>query len=73
LATTVRRTVLTLPAAPVGPPNPLPALRPLDGMHSIDERAKRELRAPRTPALAIRLTRLRPQPLTVFPCTEDDP
>jgi tetratricopeptide (TPR) repeat protein len=43
LATTVRRTVLTLPAAPVGPPNPLPALRPLDEMHSIDERAKQEL------------------------------
>lgn len=43
MATTVRRTVLTLPAAPVGPPNPLPALRPLDEMHSIDERAEREL------------------------------
>ncbi|MFC4606992.1 DUF5107 domain-containing protein [Streptomyces maoxianensis] len=43
MATTVRRTVLTLPAAPVGPPNPLPALRPLDEMHSIDERAKQEL------------------------------
>ncbi len=43
LATTVRRTVLTLPAAPVGPPNPLPALRPLDEMHAIDEHARREL------------------------------
>ena len=43
MATTVRRTVLTLPAAPLGPPNPLPALRPLDEMHSIDERTKREL------------------------------
>ncbi|MGW3623464.1 DUF5107 domain-containing protein [Streptomyces sp. NPDC000880] len=43
MATTVRRTVLTLPAAPVGPPNPLPALRPLDEMHSLDERAEREL------------------------------
>ncbi|MFF3244823.1 DUF5107 domain-containing protein [Streptomyces sp. NPDC002870] len=43
MATTVRRTVLTLPAALVGPPNPLPALRPLDEMHSIDERAKQEL------------------------------
>ncbi|MGW1495656.1 DUF5107 domain-containing protein [Streptomyces sp. NPDC002402] len=41
--TTVRRTVLILPAAPVGPPNPLPALRPLDEMHAIDERAKQEL------------------------------
>ncbi|NUK51850.1 DUF5107 domain-containing protein [Streptomyces lunaelactis] len=43
MATTVRRTVLTLPAAPVGPPNPLPALRPLDEMHSLDERARRGL------------------------------
>ncbi|MGW6459819.1 DUF5107 domain-containing protein [Streptomyces sp. NPDC055078] len=43
MATTVRHTVLTLPAAPVGPPNPLPALRPLDEMHSIDERDKRDL------------------------------
>ncbi|NUK94429.1 DUF5107 domain-containing protein [Streptomyces lunaelactis] len=43
MATTVRRTVLTLPAAPVGPPNPLPALRPLDEMHSLDERARQGL------------------------------
>ncbi|MFK4221748.1 DUF5107 domain-containing protein [Streptomyces sp. NPDC019890] len=43
MATTVRRTVLTLPAAPLGPPNPLPALRPLDETHSIDERTRREL------------------------------
>ncbi len=43
MATTVRRTVLTLPAAPVGPPNPLPALRPLDEMHAIDERTRAEL------------------------------
>ncbi|MGW4206258.1 DUF5107 domain-containing protein [Streptomyces sp. NPDC004726] len=43
MATTVRRTVLTLPAAPVGPENPLPALRPLDETHSIDERAKKDL------------------------------
>ncbi|WP_433572809.1 DUF5107 domain-containing protein [Streptomyces sp. CA-251247] len=43
MATTVRRTVLTLPAAPVGPPNPLPALRPLDEMHAIDERTRVEL------------------------------
>ncbi|WP_405603553.1 DUF5107 domain-containing protein [Streptomyces sp. NBC_01410] len=41
--TTVRRTVLTLPAAPVGPPNPLPALRPLDEMHAVDERSKQDL------------------------------
>ncbi|MQS34823.1 DUF5107 domain-containing protein [Streptomyces katsurahamanus] len=43
MATTVRRTVLTLPAAPVGPANPLPALRPLTAVHSVDERTKREL------------------------------
>ncbi len=43
LATTVRRTVLTLPAAPVGPPNPLPALRPLDEMPTVGERAKADL------------------------------
>ncbi|NUL02834.1 DUF5107 domain-containing protein [Streptomyces lunaelactis] len=43
MATTVRRTVLTLPAATVGPPNPLPALRPLDEMHSLDERARQGL------------------------------
>jgi tetratricopeptide (TPR) repeat protein len=43
LATTVRRTVLTLPAAPVGPENPLPALRPLDETHTIDERSRRDL------------------------------
>ncbi|MEU5974669.1 DUF5107 domain-containing protein [Streptomyces sp. NPDC047315] len=43
MATTVRRTVLTLPAAPVGPANPLPALRPLDEVHVLDERAKRDL------------------------------
>ena len=43
MATTVRRTVLTLPAAPVGPPNPLPALRPLDEMPTVGERAKADL------------------------------
>lgn len=43
MATSVRRAVLTLPAAPLGPENPLPALRPLDETHSIDERAKRDL------------------------------
>ncbi|AVZ76256.1 DUF5107 domain-containing protein [Streptomyces lunaelactis] len=43
MATTVRRTVLTLPAATVGPPNPLPALRPLDETHSLDERARQGL------------------------------
>ncbi|MEO3974576.1 DUF5107 domain-containing protein [Streptomyces sp. CAU 1734] len=43
MATTVRRTVLTLPAAPVGPANPLPALRTLDGTHTVAERDRREL------------------------------
>ncbi|MEU0528546.1 DUF5107 domain-containing protein [Streptomyces niveus] len=46
MATSVRRAVLTLPAAPLGPENPLPALRPLDETHSLDqydERAKRDL------------------------------
>ncbi|THA79406.1 DUF5107 domain-containing protein [Streptomyces sp. A0642] len=38
MATTVRRTVLTLPAAATGPENPLPALRPLDEMHVVDVR-----------------------------------
>ncbi|MEV8564857.1 DUF5107 domain-containing protein [Streptomyces sp. NPDC051322] len=36
MATTVRRAVLTLPAAPLGAENPLPALRPLDEMHTVD-------------------------------------
>ncbi|MCM2410554.1 DUF5107 domain-containing protein [Streptomyces sp. RKAG290] len=38
MATTVRRAVLTLPAAATGPENPLPALRPLDEMHVVDDR-----------------------------------
>ncbi|MYV72254.1 DUF5107 domain-containing protein, partial [Streptomyces sp. SID2131] len=38
--TTVRRAVLTLPAAPLGPDNPLPALRApaRAGAHAVDER-----------------------------------
>ncbi|MBT2508940.1 DUF5107 domain-containing protein [Streptomyces sp. ISL-98] len=43
MATTVRRAVLTLPAAPLGPENPLPGLRPLDESHVIDERSRAEL------------------------------
>ncbi|MGW7364450.1 DUF5107 domain-containing protein [Streptomyces sp. NPDC054841] len=43
MATTVRRAVLTLPVAPPGPENPLPALRPLDELHALDERAKEGL------------------------------
>ncbi|MFE1406651.1 DUF5107 domain-containing protein [Streptomyces sp. NPDC058770] len=40
MATTVRRAVLTLPAAPLGPENPLPALRPLDETHVVDQRVR---------------------------------
>ncbi|HEY9438386.1 MAG TPA: DUF5107 domain-containing protein, partial [Streptomyces sp.] len=40
MATTVRRAVLTLPTAPLGPENPLPALRPLDEMHTVGERER---------------------------------
>ncbi|WP_314174358.1 DUF5107 domain-containing protein [Streptomyces winkii] len=43
MPTTLRRTTLTLPFAPVGPENPLPALAPLDEMHTIDERQRAEL------------------------------
>ncbi|MEV6547180.1 DUF5107 domain-containing protein [Streptomyces sp. NPDC051597] len=41
MATTVRRSVLTLPAAPLGQPNPLPALRPLDEVHTLGDPAGR--------------------------------
>ncbi|MGQ5596173.1 DUF5107 domain-containing protein [Streptomyces sp. ESR1.13] len=41
--TTIRREVLTLPAAPPGPDNPLPPLRPLDEAHRIDDRDRAEL------------------------------
>ncbi|OKI71149.1 DUF5107 domain-containing protein [Streptomyces sp. MJM1172] len=40
MATTVRRAVLSLPAAPLGPDNPLPALRAPDGVHVLDERSQ---------------------------------
>ncbi|MFJ9848010.1 DUF5107 domain-containing protein [Streptomyces sp. NPDC101150] len=36
MATSVRRTTLTLPAAPVGPDNPLPALRPGRDPHRVE-------------------------------------
>jgi tetratricopeptide (TPR) repeat protein len=36
--TTIRREVLTLPAARLGPDNPLPPLRPLDEAHRVDAR-----------------------------------
>ncbi|MGQ4383897.1 DUF5107 domain-containing protein [Streptomyces sp. SAS_270] len=41
--TTIRRDVLTLPAAELGPANPLPPLRPLDEMHRIDDRDRASL------------------------------
>ncbi|MET9435123.1 DUF5107 domain-containing protein [Streptomyces sp. NPDC006551] len=41
--TTVRRAVLTLPAAALGPDNPLPALRTLDGTPQIDARARADM------------------------------
>ncbi|MEU2895987.1 DUF5107 domain-containing protein [Streptomyces sp. NPDC001273] len=40
IVTTIRREVLTLPAASLGPDNPLPPLRPLDEMHRIEDRDK---------------------------------
>ncbi|TJZ54421.1 DUF5107 domain-containing protein [Streptomyces piniterrae] len=36
MATRVRRTTLTLPAAPIGPDNPLPALRGPGGVHGVE-------------------------------------
>ncbi|MCS0599991.1 DUF5107 domain-containing protein [Streptomyces sp. LP11] len=41
--TSIRREVLTLPAAPLGPDNPLPPLRPLDEAHRVDHRDPRDL------------------------------
>lgn len=38
IVTTIRRDVLTLPVAELGPDNPLPPLRPLDETHRIDDR-----------------------------------
>ncbi|MEU9470745.1 DUF5107 domain-containing protein [Streptomyces avermitilis] len=38
IVTTIRRDVVTLPAARLGPSNPLPPLRPLDEVHRVDER-----------------------------------
>ncbi|MFE2288013.1 DUF5107 domain-containing protein [Streptomyces sp. NPDC059443] len=43
MATTVSRSVLTLPAAPLGPENPLPALRALDDVHVLDDRERQSL------------------------------
>lgn len=38
IVTTIRRDVLTLPMAELGPSNPLPPLRTLDELHTIDDR-----------------------------------
>ncbi|MGW1541569.1 DUF5107 domain-containing protein [Streptomyces sp. NPDC002309] len=43
IVTTIRRDVVTLPAAELGPDNPLPPLRPLDETHRIDDRDREEL------------------------------
>ncbi|MFD3581142.1 DUF5107 domain-containing protein [Streptomyces sp. NPDC058683] len=45
IVTRIRREVLTLPAAELGPDNPLPPLRPLDEVHRVDERDRDELPA----------------------------
>ncbi|MES4902743.1 MULTISPECIES: DUF5107 domain-containing protein [unclassified Streptomyces] len=45
MATSLRRTTLTLPAAPLGPENPLPALRLPREVHRIDEATRATLPA----------------------------
>ncbi|MFF3655061.1 DUF5107 domain-containing protein [Streptomyces olivochromogenes] len=57
IVTTIRRDVLTLPVAELGPDNPLPPLRPLDETHRIDDRAGADL--PRDMARQIRYEPLR--------------
>ncbi|MEU5796267.1 DUF5107 domain-containing protein [Streptomyces sp. NPDC047813] len=43
VVTRIRREVLTLPAAELGPDNPLPPLRPLDEVHRIDDRDREDI------------------------------
>ncbi|MGY4981275.1 DUF5107 domain-containing protein [Streptomyces sp. 900105755] len=43
IVTRIRREVLTLPAAELGPDNPLPPLRLQDEMHRVDERDREDL------------------------------
>ncbi|MFF7187601.1 DUF5107 domain-containing protein [Streptomyces sp. NPDC008222] len=43
IVTTIRRDAVTLPAAELGPDNPLPPLRPLDEMHRIEDRDRDDL------------------------------
>ncbi|UNS99760.1 DUF5107 domain-containing protein [Streptomyces tubbatahanensis] len=45
MATTVRRSTRTLPVAPLGPENPLPALLPLDEAHTLEESERAALPA----------------------------
>lgn len=45
MATTVRRTVVSIPAASLGAENPLPALRPLDELHRLDAGDRAQLPA----------------------------
>ncbi|MBM9507074.1 DUF5107 domain-containing protein [Actinacidiphila acididurans] len=45
MATTVRHTVVQIPAAPLGPENPLPALRPMDEVHRLDPADRTDLPA----------------------------
>lgn len=57
IVTTIRRDVLTLPAAQLGPDNPLPPLRLLHEVHSIDDRDRDDL--PRDMARQVGYGRLR--------------
>ncbi|MEU9455019.1 DUF5107 domain-containing protein [Streptomyces sp. NPDC048277] len=43
IVTRIRREVLTLPAAELGPDNPLPPLRPLEELHRVDDRDREDL------------------------------
>ncbi|MFI1364037.1 DUF5107 domain-containing protein [Streptomyces griseochromogenes] len=43
IVTRIRREVLTLSAARLGPDNPLPALRPLDEAHRVDDRERDDM------------------------------
>ncbi|MBW8699933.1 hypothetical protein MBT84_10040 [Streptomyces sp. MBT84] len=51
IVTTIRRDTMTVPAAALGPDNPLPPLRPLDEVHRIEDRDREDL--PRDMALQI--------------------
>ncbi|MCE3036144.1 DUF5107 domain-containing protein [Streptomyces sp. CMSTAAHL-2] len=43
VVTRIRREVLTLPTAELGPDNPLPPLRPLDEVHRVDDRDRADI------------------------------